>query len=281
MAKLSLHLPSRQPFSSCQVRHGKRRGQVPLHQHYEFYDRGVEPAMLAQQGQPLALVALADTTCYGQLPHIHRDGLAAMMFYKVDHHIESCRAAGAAPDVVVDLVDGGCRLNAHEPLLEGWQRLPMNGAPAVVEQASLGQSGNPASKTACPDPALPAFTQPCAQHFGFSAFLRLIAADQSQDRAFRLHKISALLGEVGVSRHYNAATGTHRFTRVRHSAPAEGFLPRRLVGKTEDVQDRRQGEKFEAGRQIQRNHDRLGRRNGRPRVLGPVVNHIRLSALFS
>ncbi|MER9356238.1 hypothetical protein NKI61_23575 [Mesorhizobium sp. M0514] len=72
--------------------------------------------MLAQLGQPLALVARANTTCYGQLPHIHRDGLATMMFHKIDHHIESCRAAGAAPDIVVDLIDGRRRLNACERL---------------------------------------------------------------------------------------------------------------------------------------------------------------------
>ncbi|ANT54388.1 hypothetical protein A6B35_30550 (plasmid) [Mesorhizobium amorphae CCNWGS0123] len=54
-----------------------------------------------------------------------------MTFYKLNQHIEGGRAAGTGPDIVIDLIDGRRRLDAHEALLEGRQCLPMDGALAV------------------------------------------------------------------------------------------------------------------------------------------------------
>lgn len=281
IAEQAFNLAPRQSRGRREVSHCERCGQVSLHQLDEFHDSGIEPAMLAQQREPLTFIACADTSSHGELPNIDRDRLSAMKFYKLDHHIECCRAAGAAPDAVVDFVDGRRRLDAHKPLVEGRQCLPMDGALAVIEQTGFRQSSDTASECARVNAAQPAFAQPCAQQLGFTTFIRLIAADESQCRSFRLQQISAFLGQVGVGCDNKTAAGPHGLAQVRNRTPTKDFPSSRFVGEAKDVQGGRQRKEFEPVRQVKGYGNWLIGRYGRPSVAGPVVDHVRLSAVFS
>ncbi|ANT54204.1 hypothetical protein A6B35_29525 (plasmid) [Mesorhizobium amorphae CCNWGS0123] len=281
IAEQTFNLASRQPCSRCEVSHGKRGGQVSLHQLDEFHDSGIESAMLTQQRQPLTFIASSDTPSYGKLPNIDCDRLTAMPFYKLHQHIEGGRAAGTGPDIVVDLIDRRRRLDAHEALLEGRQCLPMDGALSVIEQTRFRQSSDTTPECARVDAALPAFAQPCAQHLGFTTIIRLIAADKSQCGSFRLVQISAFLGQVAVNRDNNTATGPHGFAQVGNRTPAKRYPSGRLVGEAKDVQGGRQSEEFEPVRHVKGDGNRLIGGDGSPSVAGPVVDHVRLSAVFS
>ncbi|AMX99014.1 hypothetical protein A4R29_05605 [Mesorhizobium ciceri biovar biserrulae] len=157
----------------------------------------------------------------------------------------------------------------------------MDGALALIEQTSFRQSSDTTPECARVNAALPAFAQPRAQHLGFTTFIRLIAADESQCGSFRLLQIPAFLGQVGVSRDNNTATGPHGFAQVGNHTPTKGFPSGRFVGEAKDVQGRRQSEEFEPVRQVKGDGNWLIGGNGRPSVAGPVVDHVRLSAVFS